>query len=247
MCKNKPSLLYEEENPLSKTLHDGLLMPMLTILNLFGRSPFAPLESHMEKVTECVLLLTTLFEALEKKEYDGVEEIAKDICELEHNADMMKNDIRNHLPKSYFLPIDRGNLLKILTLQDSIADRAEDIAVLATLKRCEMPEAIKEEFKAFLEKNLEAFHGVRKIIKELHELLESSFGGIEAEKVRTMVDEVAFMEHEADLLQRELLKTLLSLEEEMSYTEFFFWQRIFETVGSIANLGYRVRATLELK
>jgi uncharacterized protein Yka (UPF0111/DUF47 family) len=37
---------------------------MLTILNLFGRSPFAPLESHMEKVSECVGMLKILFEAL---------------------------------------------------------------------------------------------------------------------------------------------------------------------------------------
>lgn len=224
---------------------------MLTILNLFGRSPFAPLESHMEKVSECVGMLKTLFEALEKQDYALVDEVSKKICELEHQADLVKNDIRNHLPKSLFLPIDRGNLLEILSIQDSIADRAEDVAVLATLKKAPMPNELKEVFTRFLNKNFEAFHVARKIIREMHELLESSFGGIEAEKVRSLVDEAAFKEHEADLIQRDLLKTLFNVEKELTYSSFFYWQRIFESLGSVANLseklGYRVRMTLELK
>lgn len=224
---------------------------MHTILNLFGRSPFAPLESHMEKVSECVGMLTVLFEALEKRDYKLLEETAKKICELEHQADLVKNDIRNHLPKSLFLPIDRGNLLEILSIQDSLADRAEDVAVLATLKQAPMPQDFKINFNRFLAKNFEAFHVARKIIREMHELLESSFGGIEAEKVRSLVDEVAFKEHEADIIQRDLLRTLFNAEKELSYAGFFYWQRIFESLGSIANLseklGYRVRMTLELK
>jgi predicted phosphate transport protein (TIGR00153 family) len=224
---------------------------MLTILNLFGMSPFAPLESHMEKVSECVMMLKALFEALDKEDYSTVEQISKKICELEHQADLVKNDIRNHLPKSLFLPIDRGNLLEILSIQDSIADRAEDVAVLATLKKVKMPKEIKEIFNRFLDKNFEAFLVARKIIREMHELLESSFGGIEAEKVRSLVDEAAFKEHEADLIQHDLLKTLFNIENELSYSSFFYWQRIFESLGSVANLseklGYRVRMTLELK
>jgi predicted phosphate transport protein (TIGR00153 family) len=224
---------------------------MLTILNLFGRSPFAPLESHMEKVSECVGMVKILFDALDKQDYQLVESISQKICELEHQADLVKNDIRNHLPKSLFLPIDRGNLLEILSIQDSIADRAEDVAVLSTLKQAPMPDEIKSFFIKFLDKNLETFLVARKIIRELHELLESSFGGIEAEKVRSLVDEAAFKEHEADLIQRDLLKALFNAENELTYSSFYYWQRIFEALGSIGNLseklGYRVRMTLELK
>ena len=224
---------------------------MMTILNLFGRSPFAPLASHMEEVSNCVLMLNDLFDALKRKEYKEMEEITKKISEQEHSADLTKNDIRNHLPKKLFLPMDRGHLLDILSLQDSIADRAEDIAILTTLKEIEMLDSFKDDFFEFLKKNIETFKGAHRIIKELHELLESSFGGIEAEKVKTMVHEVAAMEHETDLIQRKLLKKLLHSENEMSYTTFYLWQRIFEELASISNLSenlaYRIRMTLELK
>jgi uncharacterized protein len=224
---------------------------MLTILSLFGRSPFATLQSHMDSVAKCVHKLPDLCKALEHKDYALVEQIAGEISDLEHKADLIKNDIRNHLPKSLFLPIDRGNLLEILAIQDRIADKVEDIAVVATLKPLEVLPIFKEEFKLFLQKNIETFDRARLIIKELHELVESSFGGIEAEKVRAMVDQVAYLEHEVDLIQRQLLKSFFKAEDQMSYISFSQWERFFESMASISNLSenlaYRVRMTLELK
>src|ERR1700743_1238452 len=103
---------------------------MRTIVNLFGRSPFAPLRHHMETVAMCVYLLSDLFQALQKQDKEALQKIASSIQSYEHEADRTKNDIRNHLPKSLFLPIDRTQLLEILTLQDRLADKAEDVSVL---------------------------------------------------------------------------------------------------------------------
>lgn len=222
-----------------------------TILNLFGRSPFAPLQSHMENVAECVHSLPDLFAAVERKDLSSVDRLTTQISELEHQADLTKNDIRNHLPKGLFLPMDRENLLDILAIQDRIADAAEDIAVLVTLKPLTFLPHFRDDYFQFLNKNIESFNGAQKIIQELVELLESSFGGIEAEKVRAMVSDVSFKEHEADLLQRRLLKSLFASESEMNYSTFFLWQRIFSGTAALSNLSEnlanRVRMTLELK
>lgn len=222
-----------------------------TILSLFGRSPFAPLQSHMEKVACCVYMLPELFNALSNKDYKRVNEIADKISKLEHEADLTKNDIRNHLPKTLFLAIDRGHLLEILALQDHIADTAEDIAVLVTLKPLEFYPEVKADFQQFLDKNIEAYNSTQQIIKEMHELLESSFGGIEAQKVESMIADVAYKEHEADLIQRKLLKGLIKIESDMPYSSFYLWLKIFEAIAAIANLSEnlanRIRMTLELK
>lgn len=222
-----------------------------TIFNLFGRSPFAPLQSHMEKVSVCVHLIIGLFDALEKKDYIAIEQIADQIAESEHQADLMRNGILNHLPKSLYLPINRNQLVEILNTQDEIADAAKDVAVLTTLKPIELLPYFKDEFKEFLAKNISTFDSVLLIIKEMHDLLESSFGGIEAEKVRSMVEEVAFKEHEVDVIQRKLLKKLFQSEDQMSYTTFHLWQKLCETIASLSNLSetlaFRIRLTLELK
>lgn len=222
-----------------------------TIMNLFGRSPFMPLQLHMDKVACCVHMLPELFQIIQREDQAALQQITEKISELEHQADLAKNDIRNHLPKGLFLAIDRSHLLDILSLQDSIADAAEDVAVLVTLKPIVMPVRFQNDFTVFLDKTIAAFDGVHLIIKEMHELLESSFGGVEALKVRSMVDDVAFKEHEVDLIQRKLLKVLFQSENEMSYSTFDLWQRIFEALGAISNLSEnvanKVRMTLELK
>ena len=92
---------------------------MLNISDLFGRSPFTPIHTHMNKVLDCVKPLTDLFEALAEGNLERVEKIAKEISKLEHLADLTKNDVRNHLPKSLFLPVDRGALLEILGILEN--------------------------------------------------------------------------------------------------------------------------------
>ena len=224
---------------------------MLHILNLFGRSPFAPLQSHMEKVADCAFELLPLLHALKEKNYPLLNTISDRISTLEHAADLMKNDIRNHLPGNLFLSIERGNFLEMLLVQDSIADAVEDIAVLLTLRELELFPGIEQALFQFVTKNIESFEGARRIIQELHELLESSFGGTEAEKVKAMIEEVAFKEHEADLLQRELIKSLYRIESSLSYSIFDQWQKIFERIGAISNqsekLANCVRMTLNVK
>ncbi|MDP1879468.1 MAG: TIGR00153 family protein [Parachlamydiaceae bacterium] len=224
---------------------------MLTILKLFGRSPFSLLQLHMESVAKCVHSLPKIYDALEAKDYSSLDQISEEISRLEHDADLIKNDIRNNLPTSLFLPINRGNLLDILSLQDSIADKVEDAGVIVTLKPLELLPIFREEFKLFVQKNIETFDEALLIIQELPDLVESSFGGSEAKKVQSMVDEVAYREHEVDLLQRKLLKCLFKAEDQLTYVTFHQWQRLFQSIAAISNLsenlGYRIRMTLEIK
>lgn len=222
-----------------------------SIFNLFGRSPFALLGAHMLKVSEAVHLLPALFASLENHDYEAMNQIANQIGELEDQADRVKEDIRNHLPKSLFLPIDHTLLLEILMTQDKIADGVGDVAVLITIKRIEFCSSFVAEFKEFLIKNIQTFDAALLIIKEMHELLESSFGGIEAEKVSQMIKDVSMKENEVDMVQRGLLKKLFNVENEMPYTTFYLWQKICEEIAAISDfsekLALRIRLTLEKK
>ncbi|SCA58557.1 UPF0111 protein TC_0063 [Chlamydiales bacterium SCGC AB-751-O23] len=224
---------------------------MRILANIFGKSPFSLLESHMEKVSDCVKKLPEILAAFKNKDKLKVEELSKEISKLEHYADITKNDIRNNLPTSMFLPIDRASLLEILGLQDSIADKAEDIGILLTFRTVDLPDDFFEEIEEFLQKNIECFLSSHKVINELDELLEFSFGGVEADKVRTMVEEVAYQEHQVDIIQRKILKRLFNDENEVHYASFSLLQMILKEMASISNmsekLANRIRMTLEVK
>jgi len=224
---------------------------MLNIARLFGKSPFAPLQSHMKKVALCIERLSDIFNALSKMDMEKIEKLVADLSRMEHEADLTKNDIRNHLPKSLFLPIDRGHFLEILSVQDSIADKAEDVGILLTLRPLKSFQNFHSDLVAFFRINEIVFLDAKHIIEEIDELLESSFGGLEAEKVKTMVEITAQKEYEADKMQKMLMKQLFTHGEMLSVPEFNLWMRLVEEVGAISHLSERlanrIRMILELK
>ncbi len=224
---------------------------MRAIANLFRSSPFAPLQTHMERVSQCVEKLELLYEAHTKSDYEQIEKLTAEISEMEHLADLTKNEIRNNLPRGIFLAINRADLLNILSLQDTIADKAEDTAILFTMKKLEPLPDLAEDMKIFVEKNIESVKEVHLILKQLDELIETSFGGKEAQLVSEMVDRVAVIEHEVDLIQVKLLRKLISLEDKISYATFYLWTNIFQTMAALSNtsekLANRVRMVLDLR
>ena len=222
---------------------------MRNIMNVFGRSPFVPLQMHMEKVAECIDYIPQVLDAHRRQEIETVQSLAKKISRLEHEADIIKHDIRNNLPRGLFMPVDRVNLLQILNTQDTIANSAENVGVLLTFKQIESFNDFEIKFDNFVSKCLESFRLARDIIDQLDELLETGFGGSEAQTVREIVDMVAFKEHETDVAQGELLRELLAHEDIVSYGDFFLWTKIIRQIANIADrsekLAMTVRMTLE--
>ncbi len=223
---------------------------MLNIAKLFGKSPFAPLQTHMDRVASCVGQLPSLFKALSEGDEKALHKTSEQISKLEHEADLTKNDIRNHLPKSLFLPVDHSALLEILALQDSLADQAQAIALRACLYPLPIFEEIRADFTPFCQKNIEAFWLAREVVRELDELLECSFGGIEAEKVKGMVEQIAFFKYEADQLEYALTRSIYQAGDKLTQQAFHLWLTLIEDIANLAHLaeklGNRIRMLLEL-
>ena len=222
---------------------------MRTIARVFGRSPFIPMQLHMEKVAESVSMMPEIFVAYRQGDILLVREMADKISRREHEADQIKNDIRNSMPRGLFMPVDRTHLVRMIDIQDSIANCAEDIGVLLTFKMAGVFEGFEAAFDVFLNLSLEAFGLSKKIIESLDELLETGFGGIEAQAVRELVVTVAAKEHETDVKQQDLVRLILKHEQEISYGDFYLWTRIIQKVAAIAdraeNLALEVRTTLD--
>ena len=222
---------------------------MRTIARLFGKSPFLHFQTHMKKVSQCIKKLTKIFEALENN--DDVEKLVRELSKLEHEADLSKNDIRAHLPKSLFLPIDRHQFLELLSIQDSIADKAEEIGYLLTLHPFKTDGELYKGLHALFLKNVETFWHARQIVKELGDLLESSFGGVEAERVKGLADKASREEYEADKLKYSVMKELFAQAESLSTPSFYLYVKLIEETNAISHisekLAGRIRMILEVK
>lgn len=112
---------------------------MPVISSLFGDSPFHALKEHSQKVYECVRLLRTLFEALGQGDPQRLREVAGRIFALETEADHIRNRMHEQLASKVLMPTRKDDLFNILEQQDSIADRAEDIAATLTYRDMRLP------------------------------------------------------------------------------------------------------------
>lgn len=221
-------------------------MPL--IQDLFRQSPFEPLRYHLKTVMECVDFVQPMFEAVRDGRYDDLNDLAKKVFKMEHEADIIKDDIRQVIPKRFFLPVYRGDLLGYLKLQDDMADSVEDIAVLLTIKKLELPAVLTDTVFEYLTKTIEVCRGTREIGDFLPTLVEGDMVGAEAEKALAMVARVDKTEWEADRLQYTLSQRLFALEDDMRPTDLMLWFRIFGELGQLANFaektGDRLRRML---
>jgi len=222
---------------------------MRNILPIFGRSPFRPLRQHMDKVQETLGHLRPFFEAFLADDRETARELRKSIMKLEHEADLIKNDIRDHLPRSYFMPVDRRDLLGLLHQQDTVADLCEDIVIVATLReRLPLPEDVRERFLGLVDEAVETCLQASRLDEELDKLLSSSFGGPEADNVVEMINEISQHEFEVDKAAYTLAQELYRREDIMGPTVLLLWQKLIELVGRLANaaeaIGDQIRLML---
>lgn len=213
--------------------------------NLFRKSPFPALQEHMRAVLECAREVVPLFEATTAGDEQKLQQVHDRINATEAKADSIKNSIRQAMPKSLFMPVDRRDLLELLDLQDSIADTAQDIAGLLLQRRMTPPEDLQPGLGVLLRRCVETCEQAGLIIEEFDELLETGFRGREANRVEAMLAELNAMEDETDVLGASLARSLFLLEDQLNPVDVMMWYRLIEWIGDLADFaeksGNRVR------
>ncbi|HCJ7242125.1 TPA: TIGR00153 family protein [Vibrio cholerae] len=215
-------------------------MPVNTIMGLFAKSPIKPLQRHVVCVNECCSHLINFFEVCNKGDWEKAGEIRAQISHLEKEADVLKREIRLKLPRGLFMPVDRSDMLELLTQQDKLANLAKDIAGRVYGRQLVIPEPLQENFIAYVRRCLDAANQAQNVINELDELLETGFKGREV----TLVADV--IEDDTDSMQIRLRQQLMAIESKMNPIDVMFLYKILEWVGGIADQAQRVGARLEL-
>ena len=221
-------------------------MAMNNILGLFAQSPLKPLQKHSKKVTECCDLLIPFFQHTYLKQWDEAEKVRLDISQGEREADGLKREIRLKLPRGLFLPIDRTDLLELVTQLDKLANFAKDISGRMIGRQFGIPEEMQESFLKYVERSLDSIHQAHRVIEEMDQLLETGFKGRELKLVNTMIQELDSIEDDTDQMQIKLRKMLYTIESRYNPIDVMFLYKIIEWVGVLADQAQRVGSRIEL-
>ena len=224
---------------------------MTILTNLFGESPFGALEAHGEKVHECVRLLRDLFAALKAGDQTGLRDLSERISRLETEADDLRNHLHEMVASKVLLPMKKEEMLAILEDQDSMADRAEEIAFMLTYRDLTLPEPFITLVLDYVEKVLGNCELAEGIMSRMDLLVESSFKGRDALTVSKLVTELAQRDDAVKPQQVDLTRRLLGPEAQLPPVEAILWLKIVALLGELSKAadrtGHGVRMTLHVK
>lgn len=200
----------------------------------------------MRKVHQCAKQLYPFFEAVLKKDWTTANKIKEKILDFEKEADLIKRDLRLHLPTGLFLPVSRTDLLELLSAQDLIANKAEDIAILITSRKMTIPESLVPDFMPFLNRCLDASKQACKAINELDELLETGFRGSEVKIVEEMIMKLYEIEHDSDARLADLRHRIFEIEKDLSAIDTIFLYKLVQWIDDLADDAQHVGSRLQI-
>ncbi|HAT7072592.1 TPA: TIGR00153 family protein [Legionella pneumophila] len=219
---------------------------MGSIFNMFGPSPIKPIEQHIRKAHQCAKQLYPFFEAVLKNDWDTANKIKDKIIAIEKEADLIKRDLRLHLPTGLFLPVARTDILELLSAQDRIANKAEDIAALIISRQMRIPKKLIPSFMPFLSRCLDASKQACTAINELDELLETGFRGSEVKIVEEMIVKLDEIEHDCDERLADIRHKIFELEKELPAIDVIFLYKLVQWIGELADHAQTVGGRLQI-
>ncbi|MBX3727397.1 MAG: TIGR00153 family protein [Xanthomonadales bacterium] len=220
-------------------------MPTSFLAGIFGRSPVQPLKDHMAKAAEAGHVLLDFIEAALAGDWERAANVRSRLQDIEHEADRLKADLRIRLPSTLMMPVDRGDLLDLITTQDRIANRAKDIAGLMYGRRMVLPDSLAPGYRRLAQRSVDAVDQAERSVGELDELFTAGFRGAEVKLVERMITELDAIEDDTDTLASELRAQVFAMEQSLPPVDVIFLYKAIEWLGDLGDFSHRVGGLLQ--
>jgi len=199
------------------------------------KSPFGQLLEHMEKVRECTDILGEGLIKYFKGDYKGFSDLAKKVSEIEHEADDIKRNLRNHLPTSLFMPVDKGKFMWALREQDKILDHAENLVKMLDMRRTKIPKELQEVFISHVKLVMKTVDAMQDAVGNIKDLVDTSFVKREREQTKKYIYKVHELEWKADQKKYALTQGIYNLEKKLDPMDVYHLLKIADWVDDIAD------------
>jgi uncharacterized protein Yka (UPF0111/DUF47 family) len=132
------------------------------------------------------------------------------------------------------MAVSRGELFDIVEQQDSMADRAEEIASCLTFRPLRLPKEVSSEVYRFVGAIFQNCAIAFGVISKLDLLIESAFAERDARTVLKLIDEIRERDDFTRSSYLGAMGAIYSAEQVFSPAELILWIKI---VDSLSDLG----------
>ena len=199
------------------------------------KSPFSQLLEHMGKVRECIDILGDGLVGYYKGDYKDFPVLAKKVSEIEHEADLIKSNLRNHLPNSLFMPVDKGKFMWALREQDAILDHAENLVRMLDMRHTKIPKELQDVFINHAKLVMKTVEAMEDAVCNIRDLVETSFVKREREQTKQFIYKVHEFEWKADKAKYEATKGIYKFEKKLDPMDVYHLLKIADWVDDIAD------------
>ena len=199
------------------------------------KSPFDQLLEHMCKVRYGIDILGKGLQKYYKGDFKDFSELAKEISKIEHEADLIKSNLRNHLPSSLFMPVDKGKFMWALREQDAILDHAENLVRMLDMRHTKIPKELQKVFIEHCKLVMKTVNAMENAVENIKDLVKTSFVKREREQTKEYIYKVHEYEYKADKKKYEMTQGIYKLEKKLNPMDVYHLLKIADWVDDIAD------------
>ena len=214
------------------------------ITDLIKKSPFVPIQKHMEKAQASADELLKFLEAATNMNWEKAAQSRQKIVDLEHKADSLKAEARGLVPKSIFLSVPREDVLELVKRADEIPNTVKNISGLMIGRKMEIPSQIILTFMKFATEAAGICHVAANATNQIDELFQFAFGGNAAEEMQKLIQDLDTLEDRCDETEIILRGELFAIEKNLPPVDVMFLYSIINKIGELADraeqVGHRI-------
>ena len=179
---------------------------------------------YFENFSQCTALSKKaadyLVKCLENYNLDKIEDMLKEIHEIEHSADVKRHEMGDALAKAFVTPVDREDLDMLSHNLDNVTDKIEDIVQKLYINNIV---SINPAAVVFAKNIVRACEFLCEIMNEFENFKKSK-------KILTLIIKLNDIEEECDKLYLSSMRELMKKSEDVLVT--ISWREIFDCFES---------------
>ncbi len=217
----------------------------LLLSSLFHESPFENLQRHADKVKECAQLFRDAAVCHIDEACEEFNMLTERVSQLEHQADDIKRNIRNHLPKGILMPVDKFQFLHYLREQDKVLDQVEEALFWLSFRPRSIPKEVADDIHNLIQAVIPPIEKLSDLVALATQYFKNRSQATRNE-VKAMIRDIRNYEGDADNMERSLKFKIFSIIKDP--LAVFHLIQLVEIVGDIAdhaqNASDRMRAMI---
>ncbi|UCG21319.1 MAG: TIGR00153 family protein [Deltaproteobacteria bacterium] len=204
-----------------------------SFFSLFFESPFVKLKNHANKVKECAWMFKRAVNCYVEQDCEEFDELTEEVAKLESQADELKRNLRNHLPRGIFMPVDKFVFLDCLREQDHVLDDVEEALYWLSFKPMGgIPEELVGDFLDLIDSVIPSIEKIPDMWVQAILYFRSATEE-NRNNLKSIVRQIYQAEKEADHLEHELKKKAFALLKDP--VEIYHVVRVVEIIGDICD------------